>query len=204
MQFDYYTQVVTQPTAEPISLQQAKDHLRVDVSADDDLIALYITAARRFCEHYCSSAFMPQTIRQDLDDLPDDVISLVVNPVQSVSNVKYYDTDGVLQTLSTSLYTVDTISNPARVIRKWDETWPVTESRGGAVQVTYVAGYAEGSPADDPQNVPADIKCAILLILGDLYENRENTLVGTVVSANAMELPMAAKMLLQPYRQYGL
>lgn len=197
MQSEYRTKVIVPPTAEPVSLAEARAHLRDPATVDNALIELYISAARTWCEEYVSGAFMVQTIRQDMGHLPNDVFLLARNPVQSIESIEYFDEDDVLQTLSTDLYNLDSVGSSARVIRQWDEAWPSTSRRGDAVQVTYIAGYPVGSPADDPQNVPATIRAAVLLVLGDLYENRENTLVGT----SAIELPIAAKMLLQPYRQ---
>lgn len=36
----------------------------------------------------------------------------------------------------------------------------------------------------EPVPVPADVQAAILLIIGDLYENREGVVVGTIVATN--------------------
>lgn len=195
VQSDYRSTVVVKPTALPLTLTQAKQHLRVDIDDDDLLISLYLEAATQWCEEYVSGAFMTQTIRQDLPYF-SDITYLFRGPVQSISSIKYIDNDDVLQTLATNFYNLDSVGNPARISLQWDERWPTTVPRGDAVQITYVAGYPEGSPANDPQNVPSPIRAAILMVLGDLYEHRENTTVGNSV----IELPLAAKMLLQPYR----
>lgn len=51
-------------------------------------------------------------------------------------------------------------------------------------------------PEARPMVINAAIQAAVLLILGHLYSNRENSLVGV----SAQELPMGAHSLLWPYR----
>jgi hypothetical protein len=207
------TEIVTAPTVDPVSMDEAKDHLRVDHDDEDDTIAAVIRAATRRAELHCNRSFITQTRRLYLDFFPpggvrygrlaygertieqggsNSAIRLPHGPVQSVSSIQYYDTSGVQQTLSSSLYQLDAKSLYARVVPAPDESWPDTEDeRLNAVTVTYVAGY--GTTAS---TVPDPIRQAVLLMVGDLYEHRASIGVGTV----AYQLNLTAELLLSDYR----
>lgn len=135
--------LITAPAAEPVSLADAKAHLRVDHAADDDLIAALIAAAREDAEHRLGRALVMQTLEQVCDAFPaDGDIELPNPPLASVTSVKYLDSDGVEQTLSTSLYDVDSDSAPGEIHRAYGVTWPSTRCVENAVRARYVAGYA--------------------------------------------------------------
>ena len=180
----------TAPASEPVSLAEAKTHLRVDSSAEDDLINSLISAARQWAEKYTNRSFITQTWELYLDDLYE-CIELQYGAVQSVTSVKYYDTDNSLQTLSSDNYDTDLISLPARITRAYNVTYPNTYNRTNAVIIEFTAGYGDAS------DVPDSIKSAILLLVGHLYENRENVVWGQVKS-----LPQGTEFLLNPYRVF--
>lgn len=190
--------LITAPIVEPVSLSEAKAHLRVDHTADDTLISLYIAAARNDCEEWTARAFVTQTWELVLDEFPVDEILLPRPPLQSVTSIKYDDTDGMEQTLATTEYDVDTVSQPGWVVPV-TTGWPASTFQGiNSVRIRYVAGYLNAdSPADLTSNIPQSIKSAILLQLGRLYESREDVIVGTI----ANKLPIgAAEYLLRQYR----
>ncbi|MBE3590004.1 MAG: phage head-tail connector protein [Firmicutes bacterium] len=184
--------VVTPPASEPVTLAEAKLHLRVDATDDDALISGLIRAAREHAEQILGRALMTQTLELGLDDWPRDEILLPMPPVQSVASISYTDAAGVVRTVDPASYVVDTASEPARVVLRWSYTWPadVLQPQSGAIRVRYVAGYQ--SAADIPQA----IKAAILLHIGHLYENREAANIGNIVT----ELPLAYRALLSPHR----
>ena len=62
--------LITPPALEPISLQEAKAHLRVDFGDDDDYISALITAARDFAEGFTRRAFLTQSWLLALDHFP--------------------------------------------------------------------------------------------------------------------------------------
>jgi len=168
----------TAPAAEPVTLAEAKTHLRVDISDDDDLITALITAAREYCENFQNRAYITQVWKLWMDDWPeeDDYIEIPLPPLQSVESVKYYDTDGNENTFSSDYYSVDTESEPGRVYLNYGETWPTDTLRPrNGIVVEFTAGY--GDTADD---VPQTVKQAMLLLIAHWYENREATLAGTV------------------------
>lgn len=189
--------LITAPAAEPVSTSEAKSHLRVDTTADDTYIGTLITVARQNVESHLRRALISQTWEVVLDDFPAGVIRLPKPPLASVTSIKYTDDEGNESTYSSANYVVDSDTEPGRVVLKSGQTWPaVTLAAANGVRVRYVAGYgAAGS------NVPQAIRQAILLVIGSLYENREDVLVAQGVSIGV--LPFGVVALLAPYRIYG-
>ena len=192
---DQITETVA-ATAEPLTVAEAKSHLRVDVTDDDTLISAYISAATEYCEDFTGRSFVTRTYRADLPYFADCIV-LPGRPIQAITSVYYYDTasPAALTLLAASNYTL--VNNIFR--RAYGATWPSVAYRDDAIQISYTAGYAPtSSPEVAAESVPEALKCAIRLITADLYENREAQFVGfSVIQENR-----AAKMLLQPYRVY--
>ena len=120
-----------------------------------------------------------------------DAIRVPLPPLQSVTSITYIDTAGDSQTLAASKYTVDTSSEPARIVPSFSNDWPSTRAQIDAVTVRIVAGYGVSG-----SDVPAPITSALLLIAAHYYEQRQPVVVGTIVA----DLPMAVDALLAPYR----
>ena len=160
--------VTTEPAIEPISLDEAKAHLRVDHSEEDLLIERLVTAARRTVErwewrtHYTTT----YTLYLDAFDTEDGIIYLPRPPLQSITSVKYYDPDDTLQTWASSNYEVDTSMHPGRLRPVSTVTWPTTDDRLNAVEIEYVAGYTTAAL------VPANTRAAILLLVDHYFNNR--------------------------------
>ena len=199
--------VVTGPAAEPVTLAEAKRHLRVEHDADDTLIRGLIAAARDWCQAETQRQFMPATYRLTLDAFPGDcgwpagagfptragAILLPFGPVTAVSSVTYYDSTGTSQTLSASLYQSALDREPPFVAPAPGEAWPTAEAgRAAAVTVNYTCGYA-GAAA-----VPDAIKAAMLVLIGQRYEQRGDDQVLTPAAAAAVH--PAVRALLDPYR----
>jgi len=198
-------QQVTPPASEPITLDEAKAHLRQDVSAEDSLIETLIQVAREHTENVTGRALITQTWKYALDDFPpfywqphnhrhhvhdQHAIRLPKAPVQSVESVEYVAPDGSNQTVDASVYRVDSVSEPARVTEADGSHWPTTNSVTNAVTLTFKAGYG-----DTASDVPAAIRQAILLLIGHWYDHRR-----TVEGDGMAEMPMSAKSLLAPYK----
>ena len=187
--------VTTQPAVEPVTLAEAKLHLRIETAqtAEDDLITALIVAARRQAEQFTGLQVCTATYTWKLDCFPA-VLWVPRPPLQSVTSITYLASDGVSTLLAASLYQVDVGGKEpprkGRIIPAYEEQWPVTRAVLNAVTAVFVAGY--GAAAD----VPSDFKAAIKLIVGDLYIKRENIVEGTIVT----EIPRAAEALLAPYR----
>ena len=182
--------VVTAATSNPITLTEAKTHLKVDTTADDTFITNLIKSATSSAQEYTNRFFIATTIQQ-VGDKWEDISNLLKSPVASVTNIKYVDTSGSLQTLSTDVYFVDDVNKPARIGLKPNQSYPEIIDRLNAVQVNYVVGLAAG-----PDEVDEGIRQALLLTIGNWYQNRQAVVTGTI----ATELPMNAKFLLDQYK----
>ncbi len=169
------TQIVVQPTWEPVSVAEARAHCRIDLHDDDVLLGTLITAARQHIELIAWQAIPQQTIDLWLEEFEDDEIELPNPPLQSVTYVKYYDTADVEYTLAASEYFLNTVVFPGEIHLKYGKYWPTIQLRDyNAVNVRYVAGFAT------PEAVPQRLKQAILLLVGHWYENREDSVSGTI------------------------
>jgi len=183
-------QLISGPATEPLTLEETRAHLRVDVADDDALITRLIIAARQLSEEYCRRAWVAQAWKLHLDAFPDMAarggeILLKRCPVTVVSAVEYADADGADQTLAPSLYDEDLVSEPARLLPAFGEAWPATRVKPNAVRVAFTCGYAGGA-------VPEIAKQAMLQSIGSWYANREGVITGTI----ATELPGLARSLL--------
>ncbi len=191
--------LITPPAIEPVTLVEAKAHCRVDHTEDDARILAYIAAARNDCEEWTARAFVTQTWELVVDEFPNNEIMIPKPPLQSITSIKYDDGDGVETTLGTTEYEVDAVSQPGWVVPV-TTGWPSSTWEGiNAVRIQFVAGYAptNDSPEDLASNVPASIKHAILLQVGQYYDNREDIVVGTVIN----KLPVGGvEALLRMYR----
>ncbi len=165
--------LTTAPTSEPLTLVEAKAHLRITHTDDDDYIDALIIAAREAAEHVTQRSLLPQTWTLTLDCFPgcDGVIRLSRPPVTAVTWVKYYDTTNAQTTLSSSAYTTDFQTEPGRIVPAYGYTWPQTYDRINAVEVKYAAGYANAAA------VPQQIKQWMLMRIASMYENRESEAV---------------------------
>ncbi|MCL5072627.1 MAG: head-tail connector protein [Actinobacteria bacterium] len=187
--------LITAATTEPVSLVEAKEHLRVIATDEDTLIGNLVKAARQEAENYTNKALAPQTFELILDKFPAGKIVLPMPPVERIDWVKYKDCDGIETTINHADYILYN-SESAIIVCDYGVSWPSFNPYPvGAVSIRFIAGYkTTGSNAS--LIIPEPIKQAILLIIGDRYENRENIIVGQTVT----EIPNSAKFLLYPYR----
>lgn len=173
---------------EPITLAEAKLHLRVDDTAEDALITALISAARETCEDRIEGTIPVTVWRLTLDAFPD-AIKLPRGPVASVESVKYLDAAGVEQTLSPMDYVVDTVSSPGYIVPAFGKAWPETRDQINAVEVEYTAGSATPPPA---------VKAWMLLAVGDMYAHREASSDKPTVAHGF------ADRLLDPFKVWGV
>ncbi len=194
---------IVEPTGQPVDLASVKSHLRIDIPDDDVLLGTYIATATRTCEEHTRRAFMLQTWRLTLDDLPDGELNSHISPAVegwdillprppyvSGITISYKDTSGATQSLvSGTDFLVLGDDEPCRIALPYGKSWPDVYSQPGSVVVSYVAGYATAAAVPDP------IKQAICFLVGHYYENREATIAGTIITA----VPMAVDSLLSPF-----
>jgi uncharacterized phiE125 gp8 family phage protein len=183
----------TAPAAEPVTVAQLKDYLRVSHDAENTLIVSLGKSARAWVESYLRRALINQTWKLTLDCFPAQ-IELKMCPVSSITHVKYYNTAGVLTTLAVNTdYVYDLTEEPVRIIPAYGTSWPTTRSGLLAqVEVQFVAGYGTAGTT-----VPDAILTAIKALVAHWYQNREAVgLVGTE------QIPLGIRSLLNPYRLF--
>lgn len=177
--------LLTPATDFPVTLDEAKAQLRVTHSDEDTLIGNYIAAATRYVEQNLSASIAEQVWLLTLDEFADN-IELPRGPVITVDAFEYVDADGLTQEVDEDSYTLDLVSRSPWIVRNSGYSYPTTMSGINMVTVTYTAGMEE---------VPEDIRHAILLLVGAWYQNRESVSADTI-----KELPLAVDALLQNYR----
>ena len=183
--------LITKPAIEPVTLQQAKDHLNIDFNDDDSIIELIIQTAREAVENKTGRKLITSTMGHQRDCF-NSVMELP-HTIQSVTEITYIDTDGVTQTLPATEYDVDVNRIPGRIMLAYDKTYPATRDEANAVTIEYVTGFG-----DTAQSVPSPLQHAMLLLIGHYYENREAT-----APININTVPMTIDFLLNPYRIYN-
>lgn len=180
--------LITAAATTPVSLQELKDHLRIENTDEDAPVTLFLNAAvAEFDGRYgwLRRALVNQTWDMRIDAFPGSgIIKLPLPPLQSVTSVKYLDTNSVEQTFSSANYEVVTRDLIGFVRLNDDASWPVAEDVPGAVRVRFVAGY--GSNASD---VPTPIRVGILMRAAQLYFNRGDD--ETVPAAGVVRALMA-------------
>lgn len=175
------------PSIAPVSLDDAKMHLRVDASAEDDLINGLIDAATSHLdgEGVLGRAIITQTWAEWVSNSPGWV-RLPIGNFQAVTAVDYYDADNVLQPATLSDFETRLDGDHVLVKPITGKTWPSAYSRSDAIRISYTAGY--GDAAID---VPASVTQAILLMVGHWYEHRM-----AVSEGSLKEVPMAVDALI--------
>ena len=191
--------LVTLPEVEPVTLEEAKAHLRLDSDADDAYVSALVTAARERVELFLRRALITQVFEYTLDGFPaspariyaTSVIDLPRPPLQSVESIKYIDTAGNVQTIAPEDYVADASSNEiGRVALAWNRFWPITRCSINSVIIQFTAGYGDAG-----EDVPQAIRQGILIEVSNLYENREDVVVGQAISMLSL-----SERLLWPYR----
>lgn len=192
--------VYAAPASEPLSVEEACAHIRDDEpatnSVDEALVDILIASARAAAEHELHRYLITQTLDLYLDQFScESPYELRLPPLQSVTSIRYVDTDGATQTLATNQYLVDAVSAPARISPAYGCSWPSTRAQNNALIVRFVGGYGAAAA------VPACIKQWMLIRIKTLYENRDQIVVGT--NGLVVIPPSFVDSLLDPERVYG-
>jgi uncharacterized phiE125 gp8 family phage protein len=187
-------EVTSPPTGTVVSLDEAKAHLRVDSSDEDDLIQVLIETAQTQAENITGLRLLPQTVVRRAWELEDLWFRLPEAPVSAVDGITYLDFSGDRQTLDPSLYVTALSGLRPQVSRAFLKVWPIHICQLGSVEVTLSCGFADGE-------CPAPIRQAILLYVGDLYANREAVVIDAS-RVTMIENPTAERLLANYRRAY--
>ena len=188
--------IVTAAPTGPVTLAEAKSHLRVDLSADDTLISALLSAVTDEVEDLTARKLVTQTWKWFFDAFPEgDTLLFPVVPVSSVTHVKTYDQESPATetTFASTSYIVDTTSEPARLVLRSASSWPTDTLREvNGVEVQLVSGYGAAA------TVPERLKLAIKIWVAHLYENRE-----ALAPVSLQEIPLSVMALLAEYTAWN-
>lgn len=183
--------IVTEPATEPITTSEAKSHMRIDSTDDDTYIGALITAVRIVTENLTGRSLITTTWDYFMSDFPcGDEILLRRPKLQSVTSLKYKDTDGTEITWAASNYIIDIASDPGKIVLAYGITWPTeTLYPSNPITIRYVSGYGLAV------SVPQPLKNAMFFLIAHLYENREPINIGNITN----KIPMTYDFLISPY-----
>lgn len=199
--------LIEQIGGEPISIDECRAHLEANRYGDsevdpldDAMIEGFLGAAREHCENFLGLSLTTKVLEIALDEFPthlrnrpnrrDDAIELPMGPVRQVLSIAWGDESD--DEMNDDAFILDNYGEPAR-ITPVSFAWPTVTSATNAVKIRYLAGY--GVDSDGGQELPKAIRAAILLVLGELFANRENAGDGALA-----EIPTSAQALLRSLR----
>lgn len=183
------------PAEEPVTVSEAKAHLRLDGSTEDILIASLIVTSRLHVEAALGLALITQGWRLTLDRWPEaGEVRFPLRPIQSVSSVTVLDDNGTPAVVPSQDYLLDGQALRPRLVPR-DGKWPAPGPRANGIEIQLSAGI--GDEADD---IPQPIRHAILLLVAHWYEHRDPLEIGSAAAA----IPAAVSDLLRPYREVRL
>ncbi len=144
----YALKLVTPPTEQPVTLDEAKKQVEIATSVEyhDDHLLRLIKSATEAAQVRAGRQILTATYRLTIDAFPaesDSRIPVPMPPLQSVSSIAYLDSNGVSQTLATTYYRVLTDREPGEIILRYGQTWPSTYDEPQAVTINYLAGIAD-------------------------------------------------------------
>ena len=184
----------TPPEVEPVSLAEAKTHMRIDGTDDDTYINSLITMAREVVENYQNRQLIDATWTATYTRFPesdDTAFILPYPPLSSITSIEYVDTDGDTQTWESSNYDVFIGDLRGEVRPGFDKSYPNTREHQEAVTIVFVAGYGEAAT-----RVPMSARQSMLLLISQFYEHREPVVIG----ASPMTVPMNVQFLMDQER----
>jgi uncharacterized phiE125 gp8 family phage protein len=184
------------PAVEPITLEDAKLHARIDNDEEDILVASLMLAARMHIERNLDVALIRQSWSLYLDAWPEaPFVELPLGPLVSVEAVRLYSPSNTHVTLDPALFVVDTASRRPRLARHQGQAWPLPGRAINGIEIAFTAGYGEAE-----EDVPMPIRQAIRMLVAHWYEAREPVLFGET----ADPVPATVAHLLKPYRSARL
>jgi len=182
---------VTAPAATIISLADAKEHLRVDHSDDDDYITALVAAADAHLDGPFGAVGIALNVQTWKLTRPSTTgrygVRLPVLPLVAVTAIAYLDTDEAEQSADLADFQWFAGDTFGYVEPVKGAAWPAMSAERDALRITFTAGAG----------VPEPIKHAAKLLVGHWYENREAVNVGNIIT----DFPMAVEALIAGYRR---
>jgi uncharacterized phiE125 gp8 family phage protein len=169
------------PNIEPVSVAEAKAHLRIDTDVEDAHIARLIQSARVHLEALHGLALIDQTWLWTLHRWPSAPLRLPLNPVVALESARFQTAPGVFTTLDAAALTLD--PDPTAPCLIPAPSLPAPGVPRDGIELTVTAGF--GPAADD---VPPPIRHALLLVVAHAFENREPSPASASASPDVVEL----------------
>lgn len=183
------------PATEPVTVAEAKAHLRIDHAAEDVLIASLILTSRLHVEAALGIALVAQGWRLLLDRWPrGTIVRVPIAPLIAVSEIRVRAADGAPTVVPALEYAVDAASSEPRIVRVATR-WPAPGLVAHGIEIDVTAGF--GTTAAE---VPQPIRQAILMLVAHWYEHRDPIEIGS----EATVIPLAVSELLMPWRRARL
>ena len=180
------------PAVEPITLAEAKAHLRLDASAEDALVTSLILTSRLHIEAALGLALITQGWTYLRDRWPRSrSLDLPMRPIQAVTAIRVLAADGSFTTLDPTSYELDGRGLPARLVLPASASRPQPGRASNGIAIDFTAGWG-----DLPADVPAPIRQSLLLLVAHWYEFRAPFETGGAI----VPIPRSVSDLLLPYR----
>ncbi len=180
---------VINPPAQVIPTAELRSYCKYDDTSRDAVLLTLLEAARKLAEHHTRCSIGAQVLELALDSFPSDYAELLQGPVTGITSVKYLDTSGVEQTLSSTGYVLNDYKTPARLQLAYGATWPGIRTTTNAVKIRYAAGS---------DTIDAAIRGALLLTVA--HWDKNPAAVGT---DNLAEVPLGVKTLLGTVKDWS-
>lgn len=174
------------PESEPLTLEEAKAHLRVTHGEEDEAIGALVTAARGICEGYTGLALVTRGISLYMDVWDRDIVELPQPPLQAVSAIRVYNAEGVPEIFPATSYAVDAHSRPGRI--RMTGAPPQAGRELSGIEIAYTAGFG-----DEAEDIPSALREGMKKIIAYLYLNRGDAPDSALRASGALPL-------FQPYR----
>lgn len=190
----YTIRTVTPATFSPVSLDEAKAHVRRLDSDEDDLIAAQLAAAVDHVERLTSQVLADRVMEIAWPDFPcfPELLSIPREPVTEIVSLTYADSDGADVIMPPADYRWTEAAADV-VLPAFRQPWPSASGEAGSVRLRFRTGYGEGL-------APPALLAAVRLMLGHLISNREQVVTGTI----ATEMPLGVERLCAPFRRISL
>ncbi|SFZ85879.1 phage conserved hypothetical protein, phiE125 gp8 family [Devosia enhydra] len=183
------------PAVEPVSLAEARAHLRLDGEGEDGLVATLVTAARIHVEAVTGRALIAQSWRLVRDAFPANrIVPLPIGPLISLEAITAYDGDGVAQAVPLAGIMPESGSHPPRLFLPRLLAQPPLRERQG-LEIDFIAGFGEA-----PEDVPEGLRLALLRLVAHWFENRD----AVILAGSGSIVPMGIDTLLTPWRRVRL
>lgn len=187
-----WSKITTPSTAEIISLDEMREHVRVTTTDEARLMTRSIVAARSACEEWTRRTLLNSTATAAYTKWPSDGFALNLGPVSEISEIRYRDSNDAVQTISPANLILIDAANPARAHPIPNYDWPSLGARINPIEIEYEVGYA------NKESIPAYLMQGLVWCATWFFEQRHPMVM--FAQATSPELPQSIRSCWQPFR----